>query len=265
MKIFYFTATGNSLAVAKKIKSSLKGAELISIPQILKEDINYEDEVIGLVFPTYCTYMPKIVRTFLKKAKLKAKYKFAIATYGNDFGRGGDGNLMSVFDRYTEDLNIHFNYLNSILMVDNYLDGYDIDKEILKIPSKEIDKNLDKIIDDIKNRKQYVKKGGPIGIILSLVSKPVSKIQDKGLASKDYILNKKCNGCGICTKVCPSRNIKLVENKVEFGNKCYKCYACIHACPNNAIHLKSEKSSKRWRNENVSLSEIIDSNNQNIN
>ena len=264
MKIFYFTATGNSLAVAKKIKSSLKGTELISIPQIIKEDINYEDEVIGLVFPTYCAYMPKIVRTFLKKAKLKAKYKFAIATYGNDFGRGGDGNLMKIFDRYTEELNMHFNYLNSILMVDNYLDGYDIEKEILKLPSKEIDKHLDIIINDIKNRKQYIKKGGLTGFINSLVTKPISKMQDNGLASKDYIVNKKCNLCAICTKVCPSRNIKIEDNKVEFGNKCYKCYACIHACPANAIHLKSEKSSKRWRNENVSLNEIIHANNQNV-
>lgn len=48
MKILYFTATGNSLAVAKKL-----GGELISIPQAIKNN-QYEikDDVIGFVFPT---------------------------------------------------------------------------------------------------------------------------------------------------------------------------------------------------------------------
>ena len=47
MKIFYFTATGNSLAVAKKL-----GGELISIPQV-KGKHTFRDDVIGVVFPTY--------------------------------------------------------------------------------------------------------------------------------------------------------------------------------------------------------------------
>ena len=88
-------------------------------------------------------------------------------------------------------------------------------------------------------------------------------IQDKGLASKDYLVDKKCSGCGTCLKVCPAGNITIEDGKPKFGNKCYKCYACIHNCPKNALHLKNEKSSKRWRNENVTLKDIIDANNQN--
>jgi flavodoxin len=47
MKILYFTGTGNSLAVAKRI-----GGELLSIPQeIHKKEMTYSDDAIGLVFP----------------------------------------------------------------------------------------------------------------------------------------------------------------------------------------------------------------------
>ena len=43
MKILYFTATGNSLAVAKKL-----GGELISIAQV-KDKQTFRDDVIGVV------------------------------------------------------------------------------------------------------------------------------------------------------------------------------------------------------------------------
>ena len=44
--IFYFTGTGNSLAVAKRLNG-----ELVSIPQVMKEkNFIFEDEAIGIIF-----------------------------------------------------------------------------------------------------------------------------------------------------------------------------------------------------------------------
>ena len=55
MKTFYFSATGNSLSVAKRI-----GGELISIPQIINsEDKTVKDDVIGIVFPIYSLNFPR--------------------------------------------------------------------------------------------------------------------------------------------------------------------------------------------------------------
>lgn len=48
MRIYYFTATGNSIYVAKKFKDNIEDCELISIPKDLKnKDFNVEDSVIG--------------------------------------------------------------------------------------------------------------------------------------------------------------------------------------------------------------------------
>jgi ferredoxin len=76
-----------------------------------------------------------------------------------------------------------------------------------------------------------------------------------------YIVNDECNSCGVCAKVCPSKNIALGE-KVCFDEHCEGCLACVHLCPQNALHLKNEKSDKRWRNPSVSLNEIIEANNR---
>ena len=70
MTIFYFTSTGNCLSVAKRI-----GGTLISIPQVINNDeLEYSDDVIGIVFPVYGFFIPKMVRAFLAKAKLSADY-----------------------------------------------------------------------------------------------------------------------------------------------------------------------------------------------
>lgn len=47
MKVIYFTASGNCLAVAKKFD-----AERLSIPQQMKsETYRIEDDVIGIIYP----------------------------------------------------------------------------------------------------------------------------------------------------------------------------------------------------------------------
>lgn len=75
----------------------------------------------------------------------------------------------------------------------------------------------------------------------------------------DYIVNDNCIRCGICAKVCPAGNI-TVTDKVTFSDHCEVCYACLHYCPQNAIHMKVERSEVRFRNEHVSLQDIIRAN-----
>ncbi|AJH00594.1 hypothetical protein LF65_04049 [Clostridium beijerinckii] len=61
MKILYFTATGNSLYIAKSL-----GSDYYSIPKLIKEGkYDLEDEKIGVIFPIYGGGVPKIVEEFL--------------------------------------------------------------------------------------------------------------------------------------------------------------------------------------------------------
>lgn len=61
--VFYFTATGNSLYVAKQLDENP-----VSIPQMLKHNnLNFSDESVGIVFPIYAGRAPKIVLDFLKR------------------------------------------------------------------------------------------------------------------------------------------------------------------------------------------------------
>jgi Pyruvate/2-oxoacid:ferredoxin oxidoreductase delta subunit len=250
MTIFYFTSTGNSLAVAKQI-----GGNLISIPQIIDmPERHYKDDVIGVIFPVYSNAPPRMVRQFLDKVSFEANYLFAIGTYGNL-----PGACMYNLQKSAEKRGYRFDYLNGLLMVDNFLPVFEMDAEIAKLPKKKTDEMTAKIVDDICHRKHLQAKAGLPLRALAAVLDATTKT-DKNAQS--YIVNDKCNKCGTCAKVCPAKNI-AVTDKVHFSDHCEACLACAHLCPKNAIHLKNEKSSKRWLNPEVSLKELVAANNRN--
>ncbi len=246
MKILYFTATGNNLYVAKRL-----GGTKYSIPKLLKENqFEFEDEKIGIIFPIYVSNVPKIVEEFLDKAKLNSKYIFAIGTYGAMSG-GAVSHLLEIGKRN----NIQFSYINTLLMVDNYLPGFDMNKQMVKEPKKNIEENLSLIIKDVEHGRNFIKKSSAMGGVMRFIA---SKITSDHFEDKFYV-ESSCNGCKTCEKVCPVNNIKVKEQPT-FQNNCQQCLACIQNCPQKAIRLKGEKSSARFRNNNVDLKEIIEAN-----
>jgi ferredoxin len=249
MTIFYFTGTGNSLAIAKSI-----GGNLISIPQALNGgNFHFKDKAIGIVFPVYALIAPKMVREFLDKAKFEADYLFAIGTYGNS-----GGSSLLTLQKQAQKNGYSFDYLDEILMVDNCLPLFEIGAEIAKIPQKKTKQNTARIVENIRSRKKNQAKSS---LGNRAVSAMVSKLLTYDKFAQKYIINDNCNKCGVCAKVCPAKNVEVVS-KVQFGNHCAGCQACLHLCPKNAIHLKNEKSDKRWRNPEVSINEIIEANNR---
>ncbi|MFZ5951625.1 MAG: EFR1 family ferrodoxin [Candidatus Rifleibacteriota bacterium] len=249
MKVFYFTSTGNCLEVAKAI-----GGELISIPQVLKNNLtDFKEDAIGIVFPLYSLGTPGIVREFMEKTRLEADYFFAVITYGNFEGGGVDD-----FNRLARSRGIKLSYLNSIVMVDNYLNFFKMEKQIESLPDKKVPENVMIIASDIKERKSFIKKAGMPMKMLSYVAQLIYRFQP-GTVDNRFSVEDSCNQCKVCEKVCPVDNIE-VQQKPVFKHKCISCYACTHNCPQNAIRLKGERSRTRFRNPGIELAEIIKAN-----
>ena len=251
MTLFYFTATGNCLAVAKSI-----GGTLVSIPQVVDSDkLHYKDDAIGIVFPIYWWNTPIMVRQFVKKASFEADYLFAIGTYGSL-----PGAAMLNLQKQAKLKGYSFSYTNQLLMLDNYLPVFDMNKQADKLPKKHVDENLAQIVADINSHK-HKEVGAHLGKrAMTAMFRRTFKPDKNALK---YVVDEKCNKCGVCIQVCPAKNIAL-NGSVSFSEHCEGCLACLHLCPQNAMHIKSEKSSTRWRNPEVSLKEIIQANNRGI-
>jgi len=251
MKVFYFTATGNSLYVAKRF-----GGELYSIPKVLKgNQFLYEDEKIGLIFPCYGFAAPYIVREFIEKITLKSPYVFVIMTYGNKLAAGANW-----FGRFAEENNIHIQYADGLLMIDNYLPLFNIDKQ--KMKPKNIEENLNRLLNDVNQTKQYIRSGSFFDSMSTKAIQYLVKKYPNFNSDKNFSVGSDCNLCGTCVKVCPRSNIKLDEFKPVYEGNCEFCLACINLCPQKAIRLKKESNPKaRFINEHVTLQEIITANN----
>lgn len=255
MKIIYFTGTGNCLYVAKKISGNL-----LSIPQLINNEVyNLKDDMIGIIFPCYFWTMPRIVEQYLKKVKIKAEYIFIIVTYGT-FSQSA----IKQAENILKAKNIKVNYTDQLKMVDNYLPNFYIEKELEKKDSEIIDSNIEKIINNIKSKKIKKLKKKFYNDFFSLIGK-IYRNQRIDKIDKNFIVNNHCNLCEICIRVCPVNNIDIIDDNINYNHNCEYCLSCINLCSQNAIHLKNEKSSVRFRNQNIKTTEIIKSNNQSKN
>ncbi|MBQ1926828.1 MAG: 4Fe-4S dicluster domain-containing protein [Proteobacteria bacterium] len=259
--VFFFTGTGNCLFVARQLSPNV-----ISIPQALrKNELEYEAEEIGIVYPIYGQMMPNIVRKFLKSAKLKYQYLFAIGTYGNRQGHAVEKCAAS-----GKEAGYEFDYIATLLMVDNWLPRFDMDEQ-LKI-DKKVGPNLSKIMADLNERKKYlepyVENTNPIPPAQPTspdAPKPPSPFAEDGIhanAEDWFTITDACISCGLCVRICPRGNYSIDGEIATCKGECELCLACAHACPHKAIVIKSgEVNPKaRYRNPNVTMRDIINAN-----
>jgi len=251
MKVFYFTATGNSLYVAKSLSK-----EYVSIVGI--KDQSFDEDVIGFVFPTWAYKAPKICYKFLDNNNFKAKYFFVIATCGTS-----PGNSIGKLRKYFKKRNIHIDYENKVKMFDNFMMTFDFKKQYKILKEKNIEGQIEQIKNDINAKKTRVQKRFFLKTLFFNIPALCFNSLKGSVDKSFYVDENKCTKCQVCTKVCPVKNIALINNKICFKHNCMLCTACINNCPSKAIHNKFEKDKNlRFRNENVSLKEIIDANNK---
>jgi len=229
--IFYFTGTGNSLYVAKKLAEKLNESEVYSMAEYnLDKQIGGKNERIGFVFPSYYGNLPRIVRKFIDGLKIHSDtYIFGIVTMGG-MGTGS----IKMLEKTLAEKKLILKYGCGIHMPSNYIINYN---PMFLGRTAKSGKKIQRIADDIKSGKTLIKKNS---IIADNLYKNIEELDKK------FFAESQCSGCGFCEKICPVKNIRLTENRPEWLHKCEHCMACIHRCPQKAIQY-GEKTKKRRR------------------
>lgn len=252
MTICYFSATGNCLYVARRI-----GGTLLSIPQLMRQEtIEIKDDAVGVVCPVYNAEMPMMVKAFMERVNIQTGYFFFIYTYGAGFGEGYAHAKLAA-----QGAGLTLCYVNAIQMVDNFIPYFDMQEQIDTLPKKNVEGQIETVCADIAARKT-------VDIEITAITKAQMAMYHMRLAERwlrkdtalSYTVNGDCVRCGICAKVCPANNIKVTEERVKFSDHCEVCYACLHNCPQHAIHMPLEAGTTQFRNEHVTLNDIIESN-----
>lgn len=268
--ILYFTATGNCLYAARRLAD--EETVLLSIPQMVRRgQYEFEADEIGIVYPIYMHMPPNMVRRFIQRARLEATYKFAVLTYGMRHL-----NAVSIWDEITRKVGMPFDYIATLLMVDNWLPNFDMDEQ--KRLDKHIPENLARIADDVARHKMWHES----------VTQEECRLHDEAMqrfcldpevgflerSERCFAVTDACIGCGACVSVCPRGNYSLRGDMASMRGDCDLCFACIQNCPQKAIrfvegsdipYLKNgEKNpNARFRNAHVTLTDIRRANRQN--
>ena len=194
---------------------------LISISATMRENKqSYEytlknNEVIGIIYPVYSWAPPKMVIDFMNKLKINNynnNYIFTVATCGANIG-----NTVQVIDKVLKKKNLHLSSGFSVFMPNNYIFFGDVDnKEVENKKLSESKQVLATINNTIKLRvdKFYRVEEGLLPRVMTYIVNPL--FNKSALSTKSFYVNEKCNGCGLCEKVCNSKTI-VVQKKPIWG------------------------------------------------
>jgi NAD-dependent dihydropyrimidine dehydrogenase PreA subunit len=255
--IYYFTGTGNSLAVAKKIAAVLGDCELVPIAslQTTKEDITPAADRVGIINPVYFAGLPVMVAEFAGRLDLsKAKYVFSIVTFGGS-GAAPALHQLDTILRKRQDRGVDAGFM--VKMPGNYILMYESPsgekrERILAAADAQIGDIAAAInLNEVKKLPSSILSG-----ILHSIAYPrfASHVHDD---DRKFSVDENCTSCGICAANCPAGNIELVNGKPVWKHHCELCCGCIHLCPTEAIQSGSRTAArKRYHNPAVKIEEL---------
>jgi len=241
--LYYFSATGNTLVVARDISASLDGAELIPIAKALKSGAGASADVIGIIFPVYMFGLPLIVADFLKGLTVKSgAYVFAVATYG-----GAQGRALQMAGDILKRRGIALDAGFSVLMPGNYTPLYGaIPEEKQKEMFDKEPVRVKEIAERVRRRETGIMEGSPAipnFLLYALLYRGGSSQIRK--SDRYFWADEKCTRCGLCEKVCPVSDIRLEDGRPVWLGHCEHCMACLQWCPPEAIQYKKSTAGKR--------------------
>ena len=231
--ILYFSGTGNSKYVAKRIADAL-GDEIVNLNDRIKaSNISPVEtgERLNIVTPTYAWRIPRIVRDWLLKTELRgAKRAWFVMTCGSEIGNA---------DKYNRDLcaekNLTCMGTAQIVMPENYIAMFSAPQadEACKIVAK-AEPSIERAIAAIQSNQPFAPTRN--NLYDRFMSGPVNPIFYKCFVKANaFTASSACIGCGQCVKRCPMNNVALKDGKPSWGKNCTHCMACICYCPVSAI------------------------------
>ena len=241
--IFYFSSTGNSLYIAKKIKERLQG-DIIYIPNYKEDETQKFDRII-IVSPIYSFGLP--VQTYDLFSKLPQNVKtYVVLNYG-----GMAGGACSMALELAEKYNLNIRGIYKIKMPENYTLFIPPPNLYNKMSLNSAEKKTERVIKAIDRDVLHLPKNRVKSHKLYYSNKP-----NWYLIAKDFSVTDDCTACGKCVQICPSKNIVLNKGEVQFKDKCTACLGCYHRCPQKAIIYKGRKKKHRYINPYINENDI---------
>lgn len=241
--VLFFTGTGNSRYIAKRIAETL-GDGLFDIGDAIKnantDSVTADNGRLVFVTPTYAWRMPLVVLDWINHTVFTGKNKaWFVMDCGGEIGNASKYNIELCNKK-------SFEYMGTaqIVMPENYV-------AMFSVPTNEESKKI------ISDAEPVIK--GCIDCISAERRFPIPRnnLYDRFMSgvvngafyrlcvkADSFTAGEKCTGCGKCVSLCPLNNIMLVDGKPRWGKNCTHCMACIAYCPTEAVEYGKKSVGK---------------------
>ncbi|MBM4152318.1 MAG: 4Fe-4S dicluster domain-containing protein [Kiritimatiellaceae bacterium] len=252
--LYWFSGTGNSLAVAKLLADQLPDCELISIAKAIHHPPE-ATERIGIVCPVYAFGPPAIVDRFIQTLKAKSNaYIFAVFTCSQTAGAS--------VHFLTESLRQNGLDLSAawvVKMPENYPPFGSAPRETVqrKMQSHAMHR-VGEIVDQLRQGSPTVKEQGSVfWRTLGAVVYPAFRRYALRRSDRFFRTDNRCNGCELCARICPVGNIRMEDHVPRWLGSCEQCFACFHWCPQRAVQYGKSGRQRRYHHPAVSVRDLI--------
>jgi ferredoxin len=253
--LFYYTGTGNSLWTARMLAKEMSDAEIIPISNTSGNPIVSRAEAIGMIFPVHIWGLPRRVIAFVDALEQnRSRYYFAVAVNAGQVA----ATLIQLKKRMqARGLSLSAGF--ELVMPSNYIPWGGPGPEEGQIQRIEVARNkIGRIAAAAAEREEGAIEKGPLwqNIFFTGINRlsfPYVPTMDRS-----FWVDGKCNGCGICKKICPAGNIDLPGDRPAWRHHCEQCLACIQWCQQEAIQFgKKTPHYKRYHHPEITLRDML--------
>jgi len=252
--IYYFTGTGNSLAVAQGLCRRIGNCELLPLASLAENPtpIVPDAERVGIVSPLYFFGLPAIVSDFARRLDLsRTAYVFSVITMGGSGGSAALRQLEGILVNGPGMRGLDAGF--SIRMPGNYILMYDsAGQERIERTLQAADRSVEEIADKVRSGVGEMPGWSPFAALIHHLMYPrfVKGVHD---ADRKFAVDDRCTSCNTCVEVCPVGNIRLENGRPVWLHRCEQCMACIQLCPTNAIQAKKTEGRRRYRHPEIGV------------
>lgn len=235
--MYYYSATGNSLMIARAVAQALGNATVLPAARFRKDGTAPGAERVGIVFPIHAWGPPRTVVEFIRRLDLRgARYVFAIASCG---GTAGDAlvKVRHALRRNGGELHAGF-----IVRSPGYMASNGDESGMIKLvrrlsgePFPADRERLPEIIEAVQSQRR----AGPErnALLGSMLGSFFHRMAEKAFAGldKNYRVMGECAQCATCCRVCPRGNVTLERGGPTWHHDCDFCGACATWCSRGII------------------------------
>ena len=246
--VLYFTGTGNSRYLARRIAERLE-MPLCDLNARIKAGnpapVQTGRDVV-LVTPTYAWRIPRVVSEWLGKTALTgAERIWFVMDCGSEIGNAAGYNRQLAAQKY-----LHYMGTAQVVMPENYIAMFNApQKEQARSIVEQAEPALQKVLAQLKAGQEFPPPRD--NLYDRFMSGPVNPVFYRFFVKADaFRATDACIGCGRCVELCPLNNVHLKNGKPVWGKNCTHCMACICYCPKEAIEYgKKSKGKPRYHFE----------------